>query len=694
MTRPKHRAPRRGVFLAPVLLIAFALGQAGVLGAQAAPPADSPGPPSADGVQPVIADTQSSNDDCGELGFDHGISIASNGQVSSGDLTVTVTNYNSPTGFADWSSNLTIHGVYVKGGPSGGDLFSYPAGDTGDQDLHTPQKPDGGYYSVSHLAFCWNDMAAEPDVSITKTNDPTGPVLNGASITYTLTVTNGGTATATQVEVTDELPAGVTFLSATAGCDEAEGLVMCALGEIGAGASLGIDITVAVDEAFCGPIVNAAHVSASNETGDATGNNDSNDVSNSVECSEPTPPDLQVTKSSDADGILHEGDDFRYTITVTNVGDEEATDVELDDVLPPGALNVAILPFPTFGGEACTVASSVLPGGLPHTTVQCGPIDLGPGASASVTVKVIVTGDVCGSITNIADVEGSNEPAENVGSDNHAEATDQVACVPRIRLVKSGPTLAHVGDTVTYVFTATNTGGVDLSNIDLSDAKCDSAPTLSADGDGDAVLAVNEHWTFRCDHTITAGDGDPVHNVATVTGDHEGGTVSDTDAHDVDVIHPDIDLEKTASPTSGPTGTTIVYTYAVTNTGDTTLFDISIDDDILGHIGDIPSLAAGQTAERTFEITLGSSPITNVATAEGADVLGGSVSDVDDATVTVVAGGGDEDGDGTGGGSPFTGSVTERLAGWIGLLVALGSVLIVAFRKRQETRHEGAQIGG
>jgi uncharacterized repeat protein (TIGR01451 family) len=694
MTRPKHQAPRRGVFLAPVLMIAFALGQTGILGAQAAPPVDSPGPPSADGVQPVIADTQSSNDDCGQLGFDHGISIASNGQVSSGDLTVTVTNYNSPMGFAAWSSNLPIHGVYAKGGPSGGNLFHYPAGDTGDQDLHTPQKPDGGYYVLSHLAFCWNDVAAEPDVSITKANEPTGPVLNGASITYTLTVTNGGTGTATQVEVTDELPAGVTFVSATAGCEEAEGLVTCALGDIGAGAFLGVDITVTVDEAFCGPIVNAAHVSASNETGGATESNDSNDVSNSVECSEPTPPDLQVTKSSDADGILHDGDDFRYTITVTNVGDEEATDVELEDVLPPGALNVAIPPFPTFGGEGCTVTSSVLPGGIPHATVQCGPIDLGPGASASVTVKVIVTGDVCGAITNIVDVEGSNEPAENVGSDNHAEATDEVACVPRIRLTKSGPSLAHVGDTVTYVFTATNTGGVALSNIDLTDPKCDSAPTLTADGNGDAVLAVNEHWTFRCDHTITAGDGDPVHNLATVAGDHEGGTVSDTDTHDVDVIHPDIDLEKTASPTSGPAGTTIVYTYAVTNTGDTTLFDISIDDDTLGHVGDIPSLAAGQAAERTFEITLGSSPITNVATARGADVLGGSVSDVDDATVTVVAGGGGGDGDGTGGGSPFTGSDAGRLSGWIGLLVALGSVLIVASRKRPEAHPKGTRIEG
>jgi uncharacterized repeat protein (TIGR01451 family) len=684
MSRPKHRAGRRGVLLGPILLIAVAAGQAGILHVNAAPPVDSPGPPSADGVQPVIADTQSSNDDCIELGFDHGISIAGNGQVSSGDLTVTVTNYNDPTGFVDWSSTLPIQGVYVKGGPSGGNLFSYPAGDTGDQDLHTPQKGDGGYYDVSHLAFCWNDVPTEPDVTIAKANEPDGAVLIGDSITYALTVTNEGDATATAVVITDPLPAGVTFDSATAGCSEAAGVVTCTLGDIGPGASLAVNVTVKVDEAFCGAIVNVAHVAASNETGDAAGNNDSDDVTNSVECAEPTPPDLQVTKSSDVDGIVAEGDDFLYTVTVTNVGEEEATGVELVDVLPPGALNVAIPPFPAFAGTDCTVASSVLPGDVPHTTVQCGPVTLAPGASASVTVKVIVTGEVCGPITNVVDVEGANEPLANVGPDNHAEADDEIACVPRIRLRKGGPALAHVGDTVTYAFTATNTGGVDLSNIELTDPMCETSPTLTDDGNGDAVLAVNEVWGFRCDHTITAGDGNPVHNQGTVSGDHDGGTVSDTDTHDVTVIHPGVDLEKTASPTSGPAGTLIVYTYLVTNTGDTTLFDISVDDDKLGHVGDIGSLGAGQTAELTREITLGSSPITNVAIAEGADVLGRSASDLDDATVTVVAGGGG--GDGTGGGSPFTGSAAGLLVGWMALLAALGSALIIASRKRPEAQ--------
>jgi uncharacterized repeat protein (TIGR01451 family) len=679
----KHR--RRGP-LGPIVALALLAGHVGIHTVQAAPPVDSPGPPSADGVVPVIADTQSSNDDCGQLGFDHGISIASNGQASSGAMTVTVTGSNDPTGFADWSSTLPVHGVYVKGGPSGGDLFGYPAGDAGDRDLHTPQKPDGGYYSVSHLAICWNDVPAEPDVSVVKANDPGGVVQNGDSITYTLSVSNDGTGTAIDVHLADQLPAGVTFAGATAGCGEAAGLVTCALGDIGAGASVSVVITVAVDDGFCGPIANDAHVSASNEAEQAAGNNDSNEVSNSAECEEPSLPDLQVTKASDAAGILHGGDSFLYTITVTNIGDVQATGVELIDTLPPGdALSIAVSPFPMFDGHPCVIASSIPPGGPAQATVSCGPITLGPGDSASVTFRVAVTGEECGAITNVVDVEGVNEPTVNLGPDNHAEASDEIACTPRIRLRKGGPALAHLGDAVVYTFSVTNTGGVELTDVDLTDPRCDTRPDRTDDGDGDAVLTVDESWAFACVHTIVAADGDPVHNEAIVTGAHDGGTVSDTDTHDIELIHPDIDLEKSASPTSGPAGTVIVYAYAVTNTGDTTLFDISVDDDIVGHVGDIASLAAGQSSELTFEITLGSSPITNVASATGSDVLGASVSDVDEVTVSAVAAGaGGDSEDGTGGGSPFTGSPTGALSGWVALLAAVGSLLLAASRKRRE----------
>ncbi len=676
---------RRAVLLTLIAVTALAVSQFGALMALARPPVDVPGPPSKDGVQPVLADTRSSSDDCGFLGFAHGVTISGNGQVSSGELTVTVTGYNAPIGFADWSSTLPILAVYVKAGPSGGNLFSYPAGETVDQDVHTPRKATGGFYSVSHLAFCWNDEPLEPDVTVAKANDPGGAVSSGDPITYTMTVTNGGDASATSVALTDDLAAGVTFQDATAGCSETAGLVTCALGDIDVGASLDIDITVTVDEGFCGAIVNTADVSASNESGPALANNASNTVTNTVECQAPTPPDLQVSKSSDAVGILNEGDDFLYTITVTNVGEQTATGVRLVDVLPAAALNVGVPPLPTFVGEACSVTSSIPePGGVPYAEVRCDePVSIGPGGSESLTVKVFVTGDVCGEITNVVDVTGANEPAANVGPDNHAEATDQIACVPRIKLQKGGPDRAHVGDAITYVFIVTNTGGVDLSNINLSDPACEAGSIVTVDdGNGNGVLEAGEEWTLTCEHTITAADGDPVHNEASVSGDHQGGTVSDSAAHDVAVLHPRIDLEKTATPTAGSAGTLITYTYAVTNTGDTPLFHISVDDDMVGHVGDIATLPVGGTVERTSQITLGSSPITNIGTAGGSDALGGFVSDEASATVTVVAG----EGGGAGGGSPFTGSDSGVLGAWVVVLAAVGSAVLGTTRRRSNIR--------
>ena len=171
-----------------------------------------------------------------------------------------------------------------------------------------------------------------------------------------------------------------------------------------------------------------------------------------------------------------------------------------------------------------------------------------------------------------------------------------------------------------------------------SPIRCDGPATLVDDGNGNAVLTVNETWRYRCDHRIVAADGDPVHNVATVSGRPRGRSVSDTDAHDVDVLHPGIEIEQIASPASGAPGSDVVYTYVVTNTGDATLFDIAVDDDGVGHVGDIGSLAPGASATRTSGSSSAPPPSRTSAPRSGSDTLGMSVSDDDATTVAVVAG--------------------------------------------------------
>src|SRR5207245_3255172 len=81
------------------------------------------------------------------------------------------------------------------------------------------------YSFIAHyngdLNYTATDSPCEPltvtgsaDLSITKTDNP-DPVNAGATLTYTVTVTNGGPSTAANVQVTDNLPAGVTFQSAS-----------------------------------------------------------------------------------------------------------------------------------------------------------------------------------------------------------------------------------------------------------------------------------------------------------------------------------------------------------------------------------------------------------------------------------------------------------------------------------------------
>jgi len=122
------------------------------------------------------------------------------------------------------------------------------------------------------------------DLGITKTASPE-PVQAGGALTYTLTVTNAGPSTATNVSVTDTLPAGVTFTSATGSgwvCNQAGGVVTCSLASLASGAN-GIITIVVGAPATAGMITNNATVTA-DQFDPATGNNSAMVTSTVVKC--------------------------------------------------------------------------------------------------------------------------------------------------------------------------------------------------------------------------------------------------------------------------------------------------------------------------------------------------------------------------------------------------------------------------
>lgn len=111
---------------------------------------------------------------------------------------------------------------------------------------------------------------AQADLELTKTTG-SSVATPGGTVTYTITVTNAGPSPATNVVVTDDLPAGLSFLSATPsqGTCNAADPVSCNLGTIVNGGSATITLSAQVT-ATSGTISNTASVTSTEGDTDTT----------------------------------------------------------------------------------------------------------------------------------------------------------------------------------------------------------------------------------------------------------------------------------------------------------------------------------------------------------------------------------------------------------------------------------------
>jgi len=129
-------------------------------------------------------------------------------------------------------------------------------------------------------------LAAAADLSLTMaTATPT--VEAGAEVTFTLAAANAGPATALAAALTDTLPAGATFVSASStrgDCAPAEGVVTCALGDLAPAATVTVQVVLVPGRA--GEHENVANVSST--TADPVLAN--NEARASVTVLEVTPP--------------------------------------------------------------------------------------------------------------------------------------------------------------------------------------------------------------------------------------------------------------------------------------------------------------------------------------------------------------------------------------------------------------------
>lgn len=276
--------------------------------------------------------------------------------------------------------------------------------------------------------------------------------------------------------------------------------------------------------------------------------------------------------------------------------------------------------------------------------------NLDPGEYRVIVVAATLPTTTGNWVNTISPAGGSNSESgaitigdgEDLGNQNFGFRNN----VPSVKLEKQGtaPATLRAGEPVTWNFTITNTGNMDLSSIELDDQLpgmsklvFGSWPTPTED-----LLAPGQSVTATATSPLTQAQLDValVENSASVAAVSSDG-IDVADAATATVMLPraaTLDLVKTVSlaggsePSEAKTGDKLNYMFQLTNNGNVTLSNVKLEDNLEGlssiEVGAWPNAAApgvllpGETvsAQATLKLTqdhLEAGAVSNTASASG-----------------------------------------------------------------------------
>ncbi len=312
--------------------------------------------------------------------------------------------------------------------------------------------------------------AQRPEITVNKDVNQ-AEISAPTTLTYTITVTNTGNVSLTNVVLTDDLAGDATLTSG----DDGDGIL-----EVGEAwiytatyAATQADINAGDD------LVNVASVTTTEITTPVT-----DDAVTTITAT----PAMTVEKVVDLTEISSPAT-LTYTITVTNTGNVSLTNVVLTDDLAGSATLTSgddgdgILEV----GEAWVYTAT-------YVATQAD-IDAG---TALVNTASVTTTEIPVAVTD--------------------DATTTIAANPAMTVEKTVDlTEISAPATLTYTITVTNTGNVSLTNVVITDTFAGGATLASGDIDNDGILDVGETWTYTADYAVTQADidaGTPLVNVA------------------------------------------------------------------------------------------------------------------------------------------------------------------------------------
>ncbi len=308
----------------------------------------------------------------------------------------------------------------------------------------------------------------QADLALAKAvNNPTPNV--GDTVTYTVTVRDDGPNNATGVTVQDLLPAGLTFLSAA----PSQGSYNSGTGTWTVGTvSLSTAQTLAIQAIVASPTPssNSATISHSDQFDPNTANN-----SASVAVT-PQQADLALAKTV-TNPAPNVGNTITYTVTLTDIGPNTATGVQVSDLLPAGVSFVGAVPSQGTYSSATGLWTA-------GTVTTLAP------ATLALSVTVISPSPV----TNTVTISHSDQ-FDPVASNNSAGAgaTAQQADLVLAKTVDN-PT-PNVGDTITYTVTLSDNGPNTATNAQVTDLLPSGLSFVSATPSQGAYNSTTGLWS-------------------------------------------------------------------------------------------------------------------------------------------------------------------------------------------------------
>ncbi|WP_395684146.1 hypothetical protein, partial [Dokdonella sp.] len=397
------------------------------------------------------------------------------------------------------------------------------------------------------------------DIQVLKGVDNANPI-RGDQVTFTITATNNGPSAATGVALSDVLPAGLIFVSATPSQGAYNtGTGTWTVGNLAAsGAGATATLTIVADVDTDSGFTNTASLSAIDQTDPNPGNNSASVVVTPIASA-----DLAVVKTGPATATA--GTNVSYTLAVTNNGPSPAAGVSLADPTPAGLTFVSAT-APCAGGFPCALGT------------------LAGGASVNVTVTFAVPANGSGSITNTATL--SSTTSDPTPGNNSSSVTTTIASSANVSVVKTGPASATAGQNVVYTLAVHNAGPSDAANVSLADPTpagltfvSATAPCTGGFPCNLGTLANGATTNITVTYLVGAGVTGPIANTATVSSPTPDPTPADNASTVSTPVTTSADLAVVKTgPASATAGQNVVYTLAVTNNGTSNAANVSLAD--------------------------------------------------------------------------------------------------------------------